>query len=393
MKGKKIVVLIGAVVLIAAAVIGIMLFVTNKGHRVIKVESFSGKVALKRDDSEKDIFANMNLKTQDVVTTGEDGLIGLLVDDDKNIAATENTCFAIVSKGNAQKGALKIELKYGTSLIKIKNKLSDGSSFEVETPNASLSVKGTTFEVTYTPETQTTVLKVTEGSVQVGTKAKTDMVNAGKTAVIKDDDIKVSEFVSDDSSNNNDNNVNNGSEDKNNDSTTSSGVVLDEDFPKLLKGGLDSNQLIYLLKVVSRSKYMYEEDYLKNSLYWLSDKDNSEKPIEPMEKLEDGSVVYDVVALNKLFSFITDDTISEENLNPGLNRLDGDRLICTPSPMGINKIASTAIYRSYYSESNEIIVEYQFNVVDIDTFDVQRFQKKAHLIPAEQGKYTFGYIE
>lgn len=44
---------------------------------------------------------------------------------------------------------LKIELKYGTSLIEIENKLEDGSTFEVETPNASLSVRGTTFEARY----------------------------------------------------------------------------------------------------------------------------------------------------------------------------------------------------------------------------------------------------
>ena len=382
---KKLLLLMGAVVLVAVAAVVAVLVLANKGHRVIKVESFSGKVALERDNSPKDIFKNMNLKTQDLITTGADGLMGLLVDDDKNIAAKENTCFAIVSSGNEKKGALKIELKYGTSLIEIKNKLSDGSSFKVETPNASLSVKGTVFEVNYTPEERTTILKVTQGSVQVDAKGKTKMVNAGNMAIIKDDSIEVSELADD-----NDKDDNNKDD---NDSPATSGYLDNEDYPKLLTGGCDYEQLLYMLEVVNRCKYEGKEDYLKDALYWLCNKYYEEAPIKPIEVLEDGSQVYDVGALNELFSFITRDTISEENLNPGINRLEGDKLICTVISEKTDKIVTAGIYSAYYSESNEIIVDFHINVVDSETLDVEQHRKKAHLIPDERGKYMFGYIE
>jgi len=51
MKSKKIPVLIGVAALIIVALIIIILAFSNKGHRVIKVESFSGEVSLERDDS------------------------------------------------------------------------------------------------------------------------------------------------------------------------------------------------------------------------------------------------------------------------------------------------------------------------------------------------------
>lgn len=400
MKSKKIPVLIGAVVLIIVAVIITVLLVANKGHRVIKVESFDGEVTLERDDSEKELFEDMNLKTKDLITTGADGMIGLLIDEDKNVAAIENTCFTIVSEGNEKEGTLKIELKYGTSLIEIENKLPDGSSFEVETPNASLSVRGTIFETTYIPETNTTILKVEEGAVKVETDAESERVSAGEMAIIADDNIEMTELADDSET------VPGVEEEEGN--TTSgeatgteqevpqaaSGTAINmEDWPALLKGGSDESQLAYLLKVVSRCEYEYEDDYLKNALYWMCDKSYGESPLKPIEETGDGGAVYDVAALNEMFSFLTSDTISEENLNPGINRLEGDRLICTTAPGSMNRIASAAIYEAHYGDAGEIIVDYQFNVVNSETMEVEQFRKKAYLTADETGKYVLDYIE
>ena len=399
-KSKKLSVLIGVAVLLIVAIIVTVLLVTNKGHRVIKVESFDGEVTLERDDSEKELFEDMNLKTQDMITTGADGLIGLLIDEDKNVAAIENTCFTIVSEGNEKEGALKIELKYGTSLIEIENKLPEGSSFEVETPNAALSVRGTIFEVSYSPETNTTILKVEEGVVKAETDAESERVSAGEMAIITDDNIAVAELVDDLTT------VPGAEEEE---GSSASGEATDtvqklpqaaggttintEDWPALLKGGSDESQLAYLLKVVSRCEYEYEDDYLKNALYWMCDKSYGESPLEPIEETGDGGAVYDVAALNEMFSFLTSDTISEENLNPGINRLEGDRLICTTAQGSINRIASAAIYEAHYGDAGEIIVDYQFNVVHSETMEVEQFRKKAYLTADETGKYVLDYIE
>lgn len=185
-KGKKRMLFAGiGVAVIAVAVV--LILVLGGGHRVIKVDDFEGEVTFERNSAEKEIIEGMNLKSEDSITTGEDGLIELLVDSDKHILAQENTCFEIISKGNEKKGKLVIKLNYGTSLVEIENKLNDKSSVEVETPNASLSVRGTTFEVSYSKENKTTLVEVTEGVVEITCGDETKKVKEGQIATVTDE--------------------------------------------------------------------------------------------------------------------------------------------------------------------------------------------------------------
>lgn len=52
--------------------------------------SFGGQITLERGSSNKDMVVGMNLKSEDKVTTGNDGSVELFVDDDKHILAREN---------------------------------------------------------------------------------------------------------------------------------------------------------------------------------------------------------------------------------------------------------------------------------------------------------------
>ncbi len=190
-KSKKILLFAIIAVILVAAVVTIVVIMMS-GHRVIKVDDMEGQVTLERNSSEKEIVEGMNLKSQDVLTTGEDGLLELLVDTDKHILAKENTCFAIVSKGNEKKGKLMIKLEYGSSLIEIENKLNEDSSVEVDTPNASLSVRGTTFEVSYSKENKSTSIEVTDGVVEVKVGDETKKVKEGQIVNVSEEGIIVS---------------------------------------------------------------------------------------------------------------------------------------------------------------------------------------------------------
>lgn len=386
-KSKRMPILIGAAVIAVIAIV-VVVVIMNQGYRVIKVESFDGDVMLERDASITDIFEDMNLKSEDMVTTGAAGVIALWADTDKHIAATENTCFTIVSNGDETKGTLKIELQYGTALIEIENKLPDGSSFEVETPNASLSVRGTIFEVTYIPETNTTILKVTDGSVQVDTNVETGIVNAGEMAIITDTHIEISDIGAGygDASGVTGPDVNIG--------TVISGEPIgNEEWPDLLKGGSNFDQLTYLLEIASICQYEGHTEYLKTALYWMCYKTYSSNPYEPIATNPDtGETTYDVATLNNLYSFLTDEQINEEHLN-STNRLEGDRLICTYVPIDFEISTSAGITHSYYDDENSIIVEYFFNVIHHDTGEIESITKEAHLIPDEEGKYVLDYLE
>ena len=189
-KKKKLPIIIGAAIVAVIAII--ILVIALGGHRVIKINSTVGTVSLDRNSSDKEIVNGMNLKSGDKVTTGQDGLVELLVDEDKHILAKENTRFKIISKGDENKGKLKIKLEYGSTLIGIDSKLEDGQEVELETPNASLSVRGTTFKVDYNPDEEKTVVSVAEGVVRVSTPSETKDVEAGQQAtVVKEGDIVI----------------------------------------------------------------------------------------------------------------------------------------------------------------------------------------------------------
>ena len=188
---KKLPIIIGIILVVVIAIVGIILVVGNKGHRVIKVDNVSGEASLERKANEQEIYENINLKSEDAVITGRDGQVELLIDSDKHVLARENTKFKVVSKGNENKGKLKIELLYGTSLVEIENKLPEDAFFEVETPNATIGVRGTIFETSYYKEKNTTVVVVTSGVVEVTSDDESVTVEEGQRVIVVDEEIEI----------------------------------------------------------------------------------------------------------------------------------------------------------------------------------------------------------
>ena len=188
---KKLPIIIGVIIIAVIAIVGIIVVIGNGGHRVIKVDKVSGDVELEREETKKSIYEGANLKSHDAVITGQDGQVELLIDSDKHIWAQENTKFKVVSKGDENKGKLKIELQYGTSLVEIESKLPEDAFFEVETPNATIGVRGTIFETSYDEDENKTVVVVTSGVVEVTSDMESVMVEAGQSAVVVKDDVEV----------------------------------------------------------------------------------------------------------------------------------------------------------------------------------------------------------
>ena len=197
---KKLPIIISIIIIAVIAIVVTVLLIGSGGHRVIKVDKVSGETELEREDVTHEIYEGINLKSQDAVITGQDGQVELLVDSDKHIWAQENTKFKVVSKGDENKGKLKIELLYGTSLVEIENKLPKDATFEVETPNATIGVRGTIFETSYDEDENKTVVVVTSGVVEVTTDTETVVVEEGQKAIVVDDVAEVGEnytFIND----------------------------------------------------------------------------------------------------------------------------------------------------------------------------------------------------
>lgn len=205
-KSKLTVIFIILAVIVLVDIILAVIFITKKNsgedssrdkedYRLVVVDSYSGAVSLTRKDEEMDVFEEMHLIPKDKCATEANSQITLLVDDDKHIIAKENTVFVINAKGNPKDGKVNIELISGEGLFKIDNKLSEKDEFNVNTPNASLSVRGTEFVVIYNDEEASTFVEVLEGTVWATGAGEELILEAGDTATIFDD--RISTYVSD----------------------------------------------------------------------------------------------------------------------------------------------------------------------------------------------------
>ena len=139
----------------------------EESYRVIKVEKLSGSVVVDRQSKNEtiDAFVDMNLISGDVINVELGSSLYLLVDSEKHMRAGEDTKFEIEASGTDKKGSVKINLLKGEGVFSIDEKLNSDSTFEVTTPNAVMSVRGTVFSVSYDKYSDTTSVIVSEGIV------------------------------------------------------------------------------------------------------------------------------------------------------------------------------------------------------------------------------------
>ena len=201
MKGKIIagiatVAVIGAV----AAVVVVM----NSGYRTIAVEELNGITRILNQGGTNDAYVGLHLKSGDDVTVTSESDMTLSMDTDKYMFAKENTHFWVEAKGKQSETRTKVHLDEGSTLCRIDNKLTSKESFDVETPNATMSVRGTVYRVSCYKGTSGdtyTVVDVLEGEVFVQAKMENGesteesrLLPAGKRAIIRSDPT-ISEFV------------------------------------------------------------------------------------------------------------------------------------------------------------------------------------------------------
>ncbi len=168
-KRKKILIAASAAaVVIIAVIIAVVLLRKEDSYRVIKVYEVSGDVTVKRegkDDMEP--YENMLLESGDTVIVNS-GSMTLKLDEDKYVYVEEETEFSVEAKGTSENSKTTIVLKKGAITNEIQNKLSDDSSYEVNTPNSTMAVRGTVFrvEISYDEDgTCYTKVSVLEGRV------------------------------------------------------------------------------------------------------------------------------------------------------------------------------------------------------------------------------------
>ncbi|MBO4846363.1 MAG: FecR domain-containing protein [Lachnospiraceae bacterium] len=188
---KKLLIILSIVVLLGLiAVVAYMHF--KPRYRSVKLEEYEGTVNLTRQDKQVEPYKGIMLIPRDTLETLSNSFAALNVDNDKHLGVKENTRININASGTEESGKVSIDLAYGEALFEIENKLNSESFFEVNTPNAVLSVRGTTFSVVYIREENTSKISVEEGTVAVDygkDLSEQLMLNAGDSVIIKDENI------------------------------------------------------------------------------------------------------------------------------------------------------------------------------------------------------------
>lgn len=200
MKKKKIVLIIIGILLVISIAAAAIVLLTNKeeAYRIVKVYEFEGDATVSRTDlGDIEPYNNMLLESGDNIKFNT-GLMTLKLDDDKYVYVEENTEFSLEATGTADNSKTTINLKSGALTNEIQNKLSGESSYEINTPNSTMSVRGTTYRVEIYQDkdgVNYTRVSVFEGKVTTkliyadGTVSEQEVgVDAGKEVIIYEDD-------------------------------------------------------------------------------------------------------------------------------------------------------------------------------------------------------------
>ena len=146
MNKKIIATIAGVAVALIAVVVALILFLPkNESYRLLKMYEFEGTGVVTRS-GKGDItpYANMVLESGDKVSL-DTGVLTIQADDDKFIHLDEHTTIQLIATGTSANSKTSIELIEGGITSDIRNKLSADSTYEVNTPNSAMSVRGTVF--------------------------------------------------------------------------------------------------------------------------------------------------------------------------------------------------------------------------------------------------------
>ncbi len=200
-KGK--VITIGGSAVVAVGIAAAVLM-QGDGYRSIAVQEVAGNVTVVGEKNNGQAYVGEHLYSGDDVTVGDASELTMCMDNDKYVYADANTHFSLQASAANEDSKIKIYLDAGSELNDLQTSLAAGESYEVDTPNSTMSVRGTKFRVTvYKGKDGNiyTLTEVTDGQVLIKLKTTTGEYNGveklfkpGQSALIRGNS-NLSEFV------------------------------------------------------------------------------------------------------------------------------------------------------------------------------------------------------
>ncbi len=141
----------GAVAVAAAAgtaAVVIVLSTMPEAFRLLKIFEMTGTSVVTRADAGTiDAYAGMNLESGDIIEVGEESTMTLSLDSNKYLSLDPSTVLELIAEGTETDSKTTVNLKSGGVLNEITEPLSAESSYSVNTPKATMAVRGTSFYV------------------------------------------------------------------------------------------------------------------------------------------------------------------------------------------------------------------------------------------------------
>ncbi len=144
-KGKVVAASSGTVVAVG---IGAAVILQGGGYRSIAVEAVTGIVNVIGERNNGEAYVGENLYSGDDISVMDASELTMCMDGDKYVYADANTHFTLEASDKSEDSRIKIHLDAGSELNVLENKLGANESYEVDTPNSTMSVRGTKFRVT-----------------------------------------------------------------------------------------------------------------------------------------------------------------------------------------------------------------------------------------------------
>ena len=191
---KKLLAIIGsAVALVAIVVACIFIFAGGEdSYRSIKVFEIDGSCKVERDGDTLDAFKNMALSSGDTLTVGDGSFTRLKLDDDKYVYLEANTKIKLNATGTANDSKTTVFVERGSMLTEVKKKLSATSSYDIVTPNTTMSIRGTK-TLTEVLEDALGAIKTSAVVIEGNVKFSTIQKDSKGNPVIADVDLGVGE--------------------------------------------------------------------------------------------------------------------------------------------------------------------------------------------------------
>ncbi len=161
-------------------------------NRTIMAEELKGTVTAYTETESYAVVAGEKLESGRYLKTESSSDLTMLLDADKHVYAGNETRLHLTADGKKGSTKTRIELYEGTLVTGIDEKLGDDETFEINTPNATMAVRGTVFTVKVELQEDhsfSTVLTVDQGAVETVTvengEEKTVTVGEGESVEFK----------------------------------------------------------------------------------------------------------------------------------------------------------------------------------------------------------------